>query len=139
MEKRSLTLLGREQLAAAKANGSGRSAHAVYGGALRTLRQTLLALTAGSALEEHDSPGEATLIVLQGRVRLTGPGAGPGTGPGTGRDTGPDAEPDAGPDTGPDAGCDAVAGDHLVIPPTRHSLSALEDSVVLLTVAKPHA
>jgi quercetin dioxygenase-like cupin family protein len=127
VEKRSLTSLGREQLAAAKANGSGRSAHTVYGGALRTLRQTLLALTAGSALDEHDSPGEATLIVLRGRVRLTGPAAG--------RDTGPSAEPG----TGRDAGCDAVAGDHLVIPPTRHSLSALEDSVVLLTIAKPHA
>ncbi len=111
MEKRSLTSLGREQLAAAKAAGSGRSAHTVYGGSLRTLRQTLLALTAGSALEEHDSPGEATLIVLEGRVRLTGP----------------------------DASLDAATGDHLDIPPTRHGLSALEDSVVLLTVAKPHA
>lgn len=115
MEKRSLTSLGGEQLAAAKAGGSGRSAHTVYGGSQRTLRQTLLALTAGSALDEHDSPGEATLIVLRGRVRLTGP------------------------ETGPDTGCDAEAGDHLVIPPTRHSLSALEDSVVLLTVAKPRA
>jgi quercetin dioxygenase-like cupin family protein len=123
MEKRSLTSLGGEQLAAAQAGGRGRSAHTVYGGSQRTLRQTLLALTAGSALEEHDSPGEATLIVLRGRVRLTGP------------DSGPDTRPDSGPDTG----CDAEAGDHLVIPPTRHSLSALEDSVVLLTVAKPHA
>jgi quercetin dioxygenase-like cupin family protein len=109
MEKRSLTALGREHLTAAKAASNGRSAHTVYGGHEHTLRQTLLALTAGSALDEHDSPGEATLIVLQGRVQLTSP----------------------------DASWDGSAGDHLTIPPTRHALNALEDSVVLLTVAKP--
>jgi len=109
MEKRSLTALAREHLAAANAAHSGRSAHTVYGGHEHTLRQTLLALTAGSSLDEHDSPGEATLIVLQGHVQLTGP----------------------------DTSWDGSPGDHLTIPPTLHALNALEDSVVLLTVAKP--
>ena len=33
-----------------------------------------------------------------------------------------------------DASADGRAGDYLVIPPARHSLSAIEDSAVLLTV-----
>ena len=43
--------------------GTGRHEHA--------LRQTVLALTAGSSLDEHENPGEATVQVLRGRVRLT--------------------------------------------------------------------
>jgi quercetin dioxygenase-like cupin family protein len=110
MEKRSLTALAREQLAAAHAGSNGRSAHTVYGGHEHALRQTLLDLTAGTALDQHDSPSEATLLVLQGRVQLTSPGA----------------------------SCDGAAGDHLTIPPTQHALTAVEDSVVLLTVVKPY-
>ena len=108
MEKISLTASAREHLATARSAESGRSAHTVYGGHEHTLRQTLIALTAGSDLHEHDSPGEATLQVLQGRVRLTTA----------------------------DTGWDGAPGDHLVIPRIRHALHALEDSVVLLTVVK---
>ena len=86
---------------------SGRSAHTVHGGHEHALRQTLIALTAGSGLAEHDSPGEATLQVLRGRVRLTTAGE----------------------------SAEAAAGDLLVIPPQRHSLEAIDDSAVLLTVA----
>lgn len=113
MEKISLTALAREHLETARAATSGRSAHTVYGGHEHSLRQTLLALTAGNGLDDHESPGEATVQVLQGRVRLT------------------NAE----------AGWEGSAGDHLVVPRTRHALSALEDSVILLTVVKqvgPH-
>ena len=113
MEKISLTALAREHLETARAATSGRSAHTVYGGHEHSLRQTLLALTAGNGLDDHESPGEATLQVLQGRVRLT------------------TAE----------AGWEGSAGDHLVIPRTRHGLTAIEDSVILLTVFKlvgPH-
>lgn len=109
MNKRSLTALAREHLAAAHRASNGRSSHTVYGGHEHVLRQTLLALTAGTALDEHNSSGEATLIVLQGRVRLTSG----------------------------EVSWDGADGDHLDIPDTRHSLTALEDSVVLLTVAKP--
>lgn len=109
MEKISLTALAREHLAKARTAGAGRSATTVYGGHEHTLRQTLIALVAGTALDEHESPGEATLQVLTGRVRLT-----------------------AG-----DHGWEGSPGDQIVVPPQRHALHALEDSVVLLTVVKP--
>ena len=108
MEKISLTALARQQLEAAKNSNGGRSAHTVYGGHEHALRQTLIALTEGSELAEHDSPGEATLQVLEGRVQLKAD----------------------------HASWDGMAGDHLIIPQSRHSLSALSDAVVLLTVVK---
>jgi quercetin dioxygenase-like cupin family protein len=115
MEKTSLTALAREHLDRARAEHSGRSAHTVYGGHEHALRQTLIGLTAGTDLAEHVSPGEATLQVLHGRVRMSAPGDG--------------------------ASWEGAAGDHLAIPRARHSLHAVEDSAVLLTVVKdvgPH-
>lgn len=109
MEKSSLTALARELLAAAKTKSSGRSSRTVVGGHERVLRQTLVALTAGNSLDEHDNPGEATMQVLRGRVLLR---------------------------CG-DVEWEGSPGDHLVVPLARHSLHALEDSAFLLTVAKP--
>src|SRR3954462_3328761 len=108
MEKISLTALAREHLETARASGSGRSAHTVYGGHEHSLRQTLMALTAGSTMDDHESPGEATLEGLQGRVRVT---------------------------TSP-SGWAGPPGALIVLPRPRHGLHAIEDSVVLLTVAK---
>jgi quercetin dioxygenase-like cupin family protein len=103
----SLTALADEHLTAAREAHSGRSAHTLHGGRDHALRQTLLALAAGHALSEHESPGEATLQVLRGTVTLATP----------------------------EETWRGSAGDHLTIPRERHDLAAEEDAVVLLTVA----
>jgi quercetin dioxygenase-like cupin family protein len=103
----SLHELVREHLTNAAAASSGRSAHTVYGGREHHLRQTLIALRSGSRLDEHESPGEATLQVLHGRVALV-----------------------AGDDR-----WELTAGDLMAIPAARHGLEAQMDAVVLLTVA----
>jgi quercetin dioxygenase-like cupin family protein len=108
MEKFSLTALARQQLKLAQNASSGRSASTVYGGHEHSLRQTVIALAAGQRLDEHENPGEATVHVLHGRVRLA---AGDISGEGS-------------------------PGDLLIVPPSRHSLEALEAAAVLLTVAK---
>jgi quercetin dioxygenase-like cupin family protein len=105
MESISLTSLAAEKLTEAQKSHSGRAAHTIHGGHTHELRQTLLA---GRDLSEHDSPGEATLQVLQGHVRLT---------------------------TSGDA-WDGKTGDYIAIPAERHALHAVEDSVVMLTVLK---
>ena len=108
MDSISLSALADEYLRRAREEASGRSAHTVYGGHDHRLRQTVIALLAGQSLEEHESPGEATLQVLRGRVRLV-----------AGR-TSEELE----------------EGRLAPIPPARHALEAPEDSVVLLTVVK---
>jgi quercetin dioxygenase-like cupin family protein len=108
MQKSSLAELTAQHLDTACGSSSGRSAQTVVGGHTHTLRQTLIALRAGAALDEHENPGEASVHVLTGRVRLATQ----------------------------DASCEGTAGDLLIVPDARHGLTALEDSTVLLTVAK---
>lgn len=105
--KTSLDALIHQQLDAARRAPAGRSAHTVVGGHERVLRQTLITLLSGHELAEHESPGEATVHVLHGRVRLI-----------------------AGAES-----WEARRGDLLVVPPAPHRLSAVEDAAVLLTVA----
>jgi quercetin dioxygenase-like cupin family protein len=107
MNSTSLFALVDEHLAEARTSSSGRSARTLHGGQGHVLRQTLIALAAHRRLGEHESPGEATLQVLRGRVRLH-----------------------AGDET-----WNGDVGDLVVIPPARHDLEALEDAAVLLTVA----
>jgi quercetin dioxygenase-like cupin family protein len=109
MRKLSLDAVAREQLKQAKESTNKRSARTVYGGHEHVLRQSVIALVEGAVMAEHESPGEATIHVLQGRVRIT-----------AGKDS-----------------WDCRNGDLLDVPEDRHSLLALEPSVVLLTVAKP--
>lgn len=94
------------QLQKARDADAGRSAATFFRGEILT--QTVLALTQGNSLAEHENPGEATLQVLIGRVRLTAGGE----------------------------SWEAAAGQWLPIPPARHGLTALEDSAVLLTVGR---
>lgn len=108
MEKFSLTALAREQLDQARSTPSGRSATTVYGGHEHTLRQTVIAMLEDRVLDEHENPGEATVHVLTGRVRLAAN----------------------------NATWDGRAGDLLIVPSARHTLHALADSTILLTVAK---
>jgi quercetin dioxygenase-like cupin family protein len=112
MHKHSLDALARQLLEDAGRSDAGRAASTVVGGHEHVMRQTMVALKAGSQLSEHENPGEATLYVVTGRVELV-----------------------AGEDT-----WQARSGDLVEIPPARHSLLAVEDSAVLLTaVPRAHA
>jgi quercetin dioxygenase-like cupin family protein len=108
MEKLSLMALADGLLSQALSASSRRDVCTVDGGHPRLLHQTVIALARGQRLDEHDNPGEATVQVLRGRVRVT-----------------------AGDDT-----TDGSPGQLLIVPGIRHSMTALEDAVVLLTVAK---
>ncbi|HEY8700714.1 MAG TPA: cupin domain-containing protein [Arthrobacter sp.] len=108
MQKISIDALARQQIAAAVAAPSGRAADTAFGGHEKALRQTVMAFRAGTQLSEHQNPGEATVYVLKGRVRLK---AGQESWQGN-------------------------AGDLLIVPNGLHSLEAEEDSAVLFTVVK---
>jgi len=97
----------REHLEKAATSGGGRSSATLFGGHDNTLRQTVIAFRAGQELAEHENPGEATVLVLIGRVRL---------------------------DSGSES-WEGTEGDLLAVPDARHSLLALDDAAVLLTVA----
>lgn len=105
MNKLSLVALAREQLDLARTASSARAATTVFGGHDHVMRQTLIALCAGAELQEHVNPGEATVHVLAGRVRLNADSS----------------------------SWEGRAGDLLIVPDAPHSLAAIEDSAVLLT------
>ena len=96
-----LSQLAAAHLAAAKADERGRSPELlVHDG---PLRQTIIALMAGTELAEHNSPDAASLQVLLGRVQITGHTV------------------------------ELAAGQLAVLTHERHAVRALEDSVFLLT------
>ena len=97
-----LISLAAAHLEAARASDNGRSAKLVVHDGV--LRQSIIALVAGTELGEHDSPPAASLYVLEGRVRVTG-----------------FDEPVLG------------RGELSVLTHQRHAVLALDDSVFLLT------
>jgi quercetin dioxygenase-like cupin family protein len=108
MESLNLNELAAQHLAAARLASNGRSSAKLIGDHTKLLRKNLIALAAGATLQDHESPGEATLMVLQGQIEFR-------------------------------AGAESMTLDagHLIeIPPMRHGLTALEDAVVILAVAK---
>ena len=97
--------LAEAHLEAARGSAHGRSAELLVHD--NRLRQTVIALTAGNHLGEHNPPHAGSLHVLSGRVRLTGA-----------------------------AGAEDVevgGGELVVITHERQTLEALEDSVFLYT------
>ncbi|MGO3326378.1 cupin domain-containing protein [Gordonia sp. (in: high G+C Gram-positive bacteria)] len=107
MNSVSLPTVVDELLSEARTARSGRAARTIRGHVEHNLRHTVIALAAGKGLADHESPGEATLQVLRGTVRLTAP----------------------------DGEWRGTAGDLVDIPNVRHGLTADEDAAVLLTVA----
>ena len=102
----SLPQLATVQLGAAERASSGRSSYALHRDQLHRLRQLVLAMRAGESLSDHENPGEATVYVLRGRVRLT---------------TASESH-------------ELSEGDSMAVPDERHGLDAVEDSAVLLTL-----
>ncbi|MFE5580089.1 cupin [Kitasatospora sp. NPDC056531] len=98
-----LEQLAVEHAALAAESPHGRSAHLVLHDGV--LRQTVIALTAGTALDEHTPPTAGSVQVLRGRVSLTI----------AGRRT------------------ELSVGELAPVPQERHGLLAHVDSVVLLT------
>lgn len=110
MESTNLLDLIDEQVAlAGRGDSSGRSAKTLHGGRDNALRQTLVVMLEGHRMDEHESPGEATLLVLTGRLAIQLAGR----------------------------TIDAGEGDFIVLPRDRHSVDAVADSAFLLTVIKP--
>lgn len=107
MNKLSLEAKARELAHTASEAKSGRAADTVFGGHEKRMRQTVVSLSAGTEMAEHESPGEATLLVISGHLRLR---VGDTTWPGR-------------------------AWDYLVIPDAPHSVEAETDTTFLLTVA----
>ena len=99
-----LETLSAELLEKARGARSGRAAKGVFAGTY--LRQALLTLQAGAELAEHDSPPEATLHVVTGRVRVVTA----------------------------DESWELGAGELIAIPGQKHSVEALTDAAFLLTI-----
>jgi quercetin dioxygenase-like cupin family protein len=98
--------LGARLLDEARSHGNGRSALTLTPSEGGPLKQTLLAIQAGSDLQEHPAPGPSSLLVLSGSGTMSS---------GDGEVT-------------LEAGCWAP------VPTEPHSVHADEDLVALLTV-----
>ncbi len=104
----SLTVTVARVLADALTSANGRASDVLVGGSDHSLRQVVIALAEGHSMNEHENPGEATVQVLTGRVRLH---------------------------SGSES-WELAAGELMPVPQARHGVDALADSALLLTVAK---
>lgn len=106
MKKSALAAVTRELLKDAAGSTSGRAARTIHGGHGLLLRQTVIALIGGTVMAEHRSPGESSVQVLSGEILLI---------------------------VG-DTNWQLMAGDFLELPPDPHSVRAVTDATLLLTV-----
>src|SRR5690554_2597387 len=91
-----------EHLEAARTSQNGRSAQLLLRDGV--LRQSVVALVAGTELAEHNAPHAASIQVLSGKVRVTGVEE-----------------------------SEVQAGRLVLLTHERHAVTALKDSVFLLT------
>lgn len=98
-----LFAIAEEHLVAAHRSEHGRSANLLL--RQRPLRQSIIALTAGTKLDEHNAPPAASLQVLRGVVKL--------------KTHSEEIE--------------LTMGDLFLIPEERHSMTAVTDTAFLLT------
>lgn len=103
-----LTALADDLLTRARAASAGRASQVFHAKDGGLMSQIVLGFTAGQGLAEHENPGEAMLQVLRGRVVLRSG----------------------------ETQWELCSNQAVVVPQTRHDLTAVEDSVVVLTVAR---
>lgn len=108
MTKVSIEALVLQQLHAATEAAGGRAAETVYGGHEKSLRQTVIGMLQGTVLNERGNQDDATVYVLEGCVEMH-----------IGEDV-----------------WKARAGSLLIVPRELHRFEAIEDSAILMSVAK---
>jgi quercetin dioxygenase-like cupin family protein len=99
-----LPLVAATQLQQARSSSHGRASRLLLH--MNMLRTSLIALTKGSVLDEHEAPHAGTLQVLEGKVRINSESGGT---------------------------LELAAGELAEVPQERHDLLAISDAVVLLT------
>lgn len=107
--KVSIAAVMREQWDRAHQSPRGHSAATIEAAPADAFRHSIVAITAGNRINEHHGLGTTTVHVLVGRVRVACA----------------------------TESSEASSGELLVLPQAPHSVTALEDSAVLLTIATP--
>lgn len=104
MVEMTLESVGADQMEVARQMSNGRASKTIHSG--HRLRQTLIAMTAGTTLAEHQSPGDATVLCLKGEVTFHMN----------------------------DRSVTIPEGTLVDVPAQRHDLTANVDSMIILTV-----
>ncbi len=92
----------------AQAAPAGRAARKLAGGPDTTMTQTMVVLRAGAELAEHENPGEATVLILEGALEV-----------GFGGQT-----------------LSGGTGMLMIVPDEKHNVVAIADTVFLITSVK---
>lgn len=101
-----LTLEKQQLYESARTTVARRAGTTVYRG--DGVRQTLVVILAGEEMAEHESPQEGFVHVMEGKVRINGY----------------------------ERAWEIHSGQLLPVPPEKHSVTALEDSILTITVLR---